>query len=392
MANATANTDATQAHILRLPPELMENVAAHVPVEGLAGTQIDVQRHQQQDFYVSLPAFTDKTFLLAYPKSMQALVDISQHTVFGKCLKRVRLLTLEIITAREDEHTRGPSAVRKSRDDRRRHRETRQIHYGLSEEQRSYMQSSKWRHLLWHALTNYKANNPDTGICLEIDAIQNIGAPSPTGEKNLERKLGYQGCLAISSYPGPNLETTLWKVLLDAYCPVLELTMNASNIDVPLDFFNTNIPHNQGFAAAFDRMRKLDTSVHTPYNRGATLQDARQASMQAFADLLSKLSHLEVVVLTNRAYDWDEGNKLMKIISSYAYMPALQSLELHGSYTGVCDLVSFVSRHKHTLRALEASINPTDGRSMSLMDAEERIKRAAGDKPFELVRHWPQQW
>ena len=47
--------------------------------------------------------FEDMTFLLAWPKSMQALEEISKHPVFGKAMPKVRLSLQQILSPRRDD-------------------------------------------------------------------------------------------------------------------------------------------------------------------------------------------------------------------------------------------------------------------------------------------------
>ena len=99
--------EASSITILCLPPEMMEEVATHLPGEDLASLRLVCRDVNKKVLSVyARECFSDKTFLLALPRSMKILEEISCHPRFGKALKRIRLSFQCLPSARIDDFDR----------------------------------------------------------------------------------------------------------------------------------------------------------------------------------------------------------------------------------------------------------------------------------------------
>lgn len=319
MADHT-DTIVSEAHILRLQPELMEVVATHAPPEDLLALRLtcrDIHGKVQRTF--AHIHFTEKAFLLTSERSMRALEDISRHAVFGKQMEKVILVAHTVPCGRLDEHRRASLPNGRpggSREERIKYREGRKTHQLLLLEHGKYWDRSKWRFPLAEALVNF--NRSQSSIKLSFSDQRGAVSPSPCGKKHLQRVLGYSDC----------------------FQPV-----NGGGTGIPLSAFRDIALGDGGVPRSFLCLRTLEIRVATRYGNPPEATD-----VDAFTAFLNNASMITGLSLSNEG-GWSRLSEIHKRMR----LTALEEVSLN-SWVDVDDLVGLLKRHRATLKRVNVFV------------------------------------
>jgi len=174
----------------------MELVAEYAPAEDLLALRSTCRNINGKILRVFAQVqITRKTVFLAYPRSMDILEDISEHPTFGGYLTTICLSLLGIHDSQSDKRRSREKQTRTGRRDMRRHREGSLKHEILLIQQRRYLAGNTWRQSLARIL-EILTEIYQREVHFEVCDGTKLSELSPTGTKDIERQLGYQGCLA----------------------------------------------------------------------------------------------------------------------------------------------------------------------------------------------------
>ncbi|KAK5741727.1 hypothetical protein LTR17_003718 [Elasticomyces elasticus] len=242
----------TTAHILRLPAELVEMVAQELtPLDFRAfrSTCNQVNNYSYPTF--ATQNFEDKEFSLAHAPSMQALVGISQHAVFGKKLKDVALSLNTVFDGKWAVDYRGIksegtiAAANAARGK-------------VAARQCAYLQSLEWRWPLLVALQNLRGISGRKAIRITF-GVESRWRRDPIGicgEADIKRQLGDIKHSSPEVF-GP-LASGFFQTLFQARCPIRELVLGSSSLALkPKELDHSSIYSKEDFDAVFGRMHSL---------------------------------------------------------------------------------------------------------------------------------------
>ncbi|KAK5738700.1 hypothetical protein LTR17_005832 [Elasticomyces elasticus] len=236
-AGTTAQQPATRGAPLffGLPVEMIELIARAVPAEDLPAMRLVCRELEHAIHRVFVQThFTDKTFMLPSPESMQALVEISKHSIYGKLLKKVRLVNIAAMETRflSWRITGGGAPVR-TREERVRSRAMRIREEQTYEKQIKYYKQCQWSADLIEALQNFKETAGSLTIAFEDD---NTRRNSACGMRKLLRFLECSRSGLITMDADEDMVVELLQAIVQGSCPIVgfELTGFPGGIDLPL--------------------------------------------------------------------------------------------------------------------------------------------------------------
>ncbi|KAK5708780.1 hypothetical protein LTR17_020381 [Elasticomyces elasticus] len=155
-----ADTQSSSSRLCELPPELFELISEEVGSEDLFALRSTCREigHKVHRTFLDVH-FSDKAFLLSSPESMQMLVDLSKHEIFGGAMKRINL-HVQMISAKEHYRTlrwdQRNDKAGLSRDQRLELREGRRQYQQVADEHRQFWTLKAWAAPLAEALRNIK--------------------------------------------------------------------------------------------------------------------------------------------------------------------------------------------------------------------------------------------
>ncbi|KAK5705972.1 hypothetical protein LTR17_021183 [Elasticomyces elasticus] len=352
--------DGGKTGLLSLPAELIELIAERLPLSSdlLALRSIcrDIESHTRRTF--AQANFQAKAFLLCDRQSMQALVDIARHPVFGKLLRSITLAAWRVLDSEDDYHARDEHYTRsrlnaQGRDMWLDFRERRVAHARVLEDHQRYWDSRHWLSQISDALRTLA----ESGQSLQQLAFAwRNGAAC--GSKRLENVLGYPGCLA-------QVETTATSMvhgaetlaaILASDCQIARLDLETQLMsfgDLPLGQRLSHTRRHAGttLASAIDGSKILN-GLHSLDLFGGCPSSGylRNHSDTCLADFLAKMPNLERLSIKTCPCSAPEG--LIQKFLRHAFMPNLLLLDLSSSRVECTDLFRFIKPHAGVLQTV----------------------------------------
>ncbi|KAK4890499.1 hypothetical protein LTR27_010780 [Elasticomyces elasticus] len=354
--------DGGKTGLLSLPAELVELIAERLPPSSdllaLRSTCRDIESHSRRTF--AQANFQAKTFLLCDRQSMQALVDIARHPVFGKLLHSITLAAWRVLDSEDDYHARDRFYARSrlnalGRDMWFDFRERRVAHARILEDHQRYWDSRYWLSQISDTLQTLA----ESGQSLhQLAFAWRSGAAC--GSKRLENVLGYPDCLA-------QVETTTMSVVhgaetlaavLASECQIDRLDLETQLMsfgDLPLGqrlfhtrrlaFGTTTLARAIDDSKILNGFRSLDLFGGCPSSGYL-----RNHSDTCLSDILTKIPNLEHLSIKTCPCSAPEG--LIQKFLRHAFMPKLISLDLSSSRVECTDLFRFIKPHAGVLKTV----------------------------------------
>ncbi|KAK5683013.1 hypothetical protein LTS10_004541 [Elasticomyces elasticus] len=352
--------DGGKTGLLSLPAELVELIAERLPPSSdllaLRSTCRDIESHTRRTF--AQANFQAKTFLLCDRQSMQALVDIARHPVFGKLLRSITLAAWRVLDSENDYHVRDRHYARsrlnaQGRDMWLDFRERRAAHARILEDHQRYWDSRHWLSQISDALRTLA--EPGQSLQRLAFAWRNGAA---CGSKRLENVLGYPGCLA-------QVETTATSMvhgaetlaaILASDCQIARLDLETQLMsfgDLPLGQRLSHTRRHAGttLASAIDGSKILN-GLHSLDLFGGCPSSGylRNHSDTCLADFLAKMPNLERLSIKTCPCSAPEG--LIQKFLRHAFIPNLLILDLSSSRVECTDLFRFIKPHAGVLQTV----------------------------------------
>ena len=368
-----------EAHILALPPELLEIIAGYTHVSDLLALRQTCRDFAGASLRAYIEAhFVTKTFTLSSRASMEHLLALSQHPVYCKSVMKLHLSTRALISAECDLHARRRlfSKDRRtlSRAQRAAIRDERQTHQGLSDDFSLYASSGTDVCVLTEVLRNFA--NAGNAISLHVSDL-NWSKPHmqrPIGHGDLARKLGHNKCFRF--FGSIDWYSKALRAIFDAEVKLRSLIMGEYVSGVPLSIFHIRCGDVSAAIQFFSRLRKLDLTLNAPE------RDSEEAMSGVLSNAAISLSILlrwaeKIDRLILRFVD--EGFcrsdiRLFSLIAEQHTFPALYELHLTGHVVEPEALMSFIDRHSHTLRSLHLQNVQAEPR-VACPDFGDRLRR-----------------
>ncbi|KAK3616340.1 hypothetical protein LTR56_026020 [Elasticomyces elasticus] len=306
--------------LLSLPAELVESIATCTPPEDLPALRLtckEVHSAVQRPFVKA--HFREKTFMLPSSGSMQALVAISRHSIFGKAMKKVNLMALRV---RDPKPARSDQVLlRVQRAEARGSpqlgalirliRHQRCLQQQISDEQDDYYSECQWTTPLIEALRNFKSTSCNMFVdwqeCREYSGITRNAA---CGRMHIERMLG-MGFLLHTFMIGGRDES-VWDGL--------------RTVDIAIDQYTRYEPTDHDVA-----QRMLD------FMAGARL-----------------VEHLSLRCVADPA---DTRHDQFDAFTAMAQLPSIRHIWFGGALPDAGILVEFCQRHRDTLKQVVCTAN-----------------------------------
>ncbi|KAK5761555.1 hypothetical protein LTS12_008347 [Elasticomyces elasticus] len=313
-----------EAHILRLPAEILEMVAKKLEGEGssLDNFRLTCQYFAHSSTRLLGKYFTDKTFLLAHASSMQALVDISQHATFKRSLKRIHLSLYDVHSV---------LASRK-----------------LGGEHKKYLASLNWRRPLLTALRNISKVSAGQDITLVVGDDYSPYDLGFCGQRTAERQLD-----AWFRFRVPSSTTALWpgilQTLLQSHCQITALRIGSEYCPIALNELDDGLIYtDEDFYAVFGGMQRLQF-----YCKDVKVEKDTKPlpHSQCFLDKLLTAPSLEKLdVQTDIDTVHRRASSYLHAVMARAHLPRLRRLKLLADGFEENAMIDFIRRHKITLQ------------------------------------------
>ncbi|KAK5761570.1 hypothetical protein LTS12_008362 [Elasticomyces elasticus] len=352
--------DSGKTGLLSLPAELIEFIAERLPPSSdllaLRSTCRDIESHTRRTF--AQANFQAKTFLLCDRQSMQALVDIARHPVFGKLLRSITLAAWRVLDSEDDYHVRDKHYAcsrlnAQGKDMWLDFRKRRVAHARILEDHQRYWDGRHWLFQISDALRTLA----ESGQSLQHLAFAwRNGAAC--GSKRLENVLGYPGCLA-------QVETTATSMvhgaetlaaILASDCQIARLDLETQLMsfgDLPLGQRLSHTRRHAGptLASAIDGSKILN-GLHSLDLFGGCPSSGylRNHSDTCLANFLAKMPNLEHLSIKTCPCSVPEG--LIQKFLRHAFMPKLHLLDLSSSRVECTDLFRFIKPHAGVLQTV----------------------------------------
>ncbi|KAK5682994.1 hypothetical protein LTS10_004522 [Elasticomyces elasticus] len=182
--------------LLSLPPELAERVTTFLPPSdllALRATCRDLEAKTRRPFIDA--NMVSKTFLLSDQESMQVLVEISAHSIFGAAVKNITLVPWQLRGIKDHRSMRVEEAERQqltAREIRKSQREAGHDYARIHAAQKDYLTGDEWHIPLAEAMANFARS----GNTLSIELATRLQRPeSACGAARLSRVVGYSSAL-----------------------------------------------------------------------------------------------------------------------------------------------------------------------------------------------------
>ncbi|KAK5719536.1 hypothetical protein LTR15_008060 [Elasticomyces elasticus] len=318
-----------------LPAELVGLITLclpHLDQAALRTTGRELEAKTHRPF--ALTNFSDKTFLLRDPWSMQTLVDISRHRIFMPLQLEP---SIELSCIKADTHHIEYKRIRKEHE--------RQWRFSI------------WQQSLSDALKNFAV----VGACVSIefdtserDSTNHITlgaehACSPCGRARLERCMGYEQYVYVPLSPsiGWKIDGML-RTILDSGCHVERLVMQQVGASVPTRLFVSS--RNQELYAASYTLATLDKIDLSIYSTNSCLDDFDRF-VDGFISFIRHARQLKHLTLRRELYpSWRTSDPLVNALLRADGLPGLCILEMPLWSARAADLLDFLRRHAHTVR------------------------------------------
>ncbi|KAK5736355.1 hypothetical protein LTR17_007519 [Elasticomyces elasticus] len=327
----------TEPPILKLPAELTEVVADDVDAADLRALKLTcryLNTNVQRAFIRA--HFTEQSFILASPESMQALVEMTEHEVYSKVIRKLNLFVLKM--PKKPPHPRGRYGRRaaaekeppRDRDTRVHKRDVARFYEQNFKKQEEYWRRDEWSVALRKALLNLATRT--NGIIIEIMGDKST-LRSACGIRALGRQLEQEDYLdAVPYYSVPRVK--LLKAVSEGGCPIVGFTFEVLPLSVAADW----LKHNH--SGLFSGLRTID--FHMSRN---------EDPIELVVTRLDCAAHLEH--LTVRVDIWNPGTTIHNnALIGTAPLPKLRGVTVIGSYPDPKHLAAFCTRYGKTLKQL----------------------------------------
>lgn len=379
--------DAERSFVLRrLPPEVMEEVANHGPAQDLASLRLACREMNDKVIRAfTKECFTDMTFLVQFRRSMQVLETVSEHPIFSKSLKRVRLSLQCLPNDETDDWQRKESANAKGQYMAdavfvgRRQDQLNQENDIMLEQKKSYRRllaeqdKFKWKRSLLQSLSNLKAHG---GIALEIIST---GGPRPCGKKAVQRLLGYKKCL---EYFGRGRHSSA----IHSLRPALNSTIPLSKLKIeiyPDDFRIIVQKERERPDSGLRSLHTLDLTLLF-YNKDYGVI----GDLDGFLAIMPGLVDLKISMEKRRRPKLNVPGFFAHILRSVS-MPGLRSANIDLPMY-LRELIEFIKQYRETLRQVTVHEDRfVDQTSPSMENLEKDIAAAAAGTENLTLRIMP---
>ncbi|KAK5728265.1 hypothetical protein LTR15_001400 [Elasticomyces elasticus] len=315
MSTMAAQQD-TEPPILKLPAELTEAIADDVDAADLRALKLTcryLNTNVQRAFIRA--HFTEQSFILASPERMQALVDVTQHEVYGKVIRKLNLLVARLPKERPSRHEPyGHRATAKEqpprdRSTRAQKRDVAPLYEATFKKQERYWNLGEWKATLRKALLNLATTT--TGISIEVR--RNVYMlRSACGLQALKQQLEQDDCLeGFNNNLGPELLQTISE--------------------------NWSKQHDVGL---FSSLRTVDVDT--------SQKDDLVDLIVAGLGCALTLEHFTVRVDNS----WLQRTGYNQALAGTVHLPKLREFGVSGSYPDPQHLAAFCTRYCKTLKRL----------------------------------------
>ncbi|KAK3626052.1 hypothetical protein LTR56_020065 [Elasticomyces elasticus] len=311
---------------------------------GSSSTQTDLQRIQHP--FVKA-YFREKTFMLPSLDSMQALVAISRHPIFGKAMKKINLMALrvrdlkpagsdQILRRLQRAEARGSTQmgalIRLIRHQRR-------LQEQISDEQDDYYSDCRWTTPLTQALRNFKSTSCDMFVdwqeCREYSGITRNAA---CGRMHIERMLGVSDCMI--NVPVDDHQGIEFLMAIDqGGCPLAGFGCggHSSGMGFPLHTFMIGDRDQRVWSV----LRTVDIAIDQYTRYEPTDHDVAQRMLDFMAGA-QLVEHLSLRCVADPA---DTRHEQFNAFTAMAQLPSIRHIWFGGALPDTGILAEFCQRH-----------------------------------------------
>ncbi|KAK5732067.1 hypothetical protein LTS12_027176 [Elasticomyces elasticus] len=334
--------------LLDFPAELLEMVADECCPEDLLLLRLTCSvLYTTSQRAVCREFFATKSFILACPQSMKALVAIAKHKHFGSSMKSIRLLAQMVPHAGLDYHRRvferGSRSAQRDRNQREQHREERRKHSQLHDTQTAFWQQHGWSPCITEALRHLGTAPGSSKIALYIGPADSA-TEGASGRQRLQGALGYLRCLENVEFAAEQ-SVEIMRAVTAAACSVVDLTcgdsMWASHPSIPLSN-SPNVPLLFG-PEVYRQLHSAKILLST--NTGVEPEAVQRLS----SFLAGKQSLTHLALSAKGSYD---GVDVFAMLAAIVHLPVITTLTLDEMTVHLVDLETFCKRHRRTLRTV----------------------------------------
>ncbi|KAK5739781.1 hypothetical protein LTR17_005067 [Elasticomyces elasticus] len=308
----------TIAPLLAIPLELIEQIALVVPPDDLLALRRTCRliRDGVQLTFVQTN-FTDKTFLLPSPESMQALVNISKHAQYGKAMKQISFVDLQPRPRRT-----GKKTI--SRDNKL----------------RRYYERHRWSPALTEALRNFKDCPGSMSIAFGNGFKTR---QSPCGMRKLDSN-GDKGPKKLKV--DEDMGAEFFRAIVRGSCPITSFAAPGMREGIS-DFVDLVDPELRlATPTLFANLRALDVFLDED-----TWFDGDNQDAGPLLDFFNGAPALEHLTLRNSPRS--SSHKIYNSFLRAVDLPRLGRLSFYGSFPDAKYIVRFSKRHESTLKHVE---------------------------------------
>ncbi|KAK4541102.1 hypothetical protein LTR36_008327 [Oleoguttula mirabilis] len=386
------------ARLLELPVELVEWIAQDLSTSDLMSTRLACRELEAKVSTVfAKKCFVDRAFFVNDRTSMLVLVQIAQHPLYAKTMKRVRFNVARLLDSKND-HARRVSVKEQggeNRSSRARNRECRQQYEQLAQDERRFRKDSQYS-LLSAVLSSFVVVRNTPAIAI---GAHNLDGPTGThGVQRLRREIGYRSCFAFPSTVKKPFEN-LWVAMMEAEYPITNLTLGNctfgtyKNRDVPVPLSALSQGKTKG---SFRHLTSLKLTLPPSHVEGGLeVLDRIDNELVGVLNLLTEAAHLQklnlvVPISKNEPHKRCDPLTLAAIIRSKVarkpeHLQHIRELTLAGHSLPFRWVVDFVREHRVTLRKLVLHEVIEDNRVPR--DAEKRLRAASGREDFVVTMY-----
>ncbi|KAK5682989.1 hypothetical protein LTS10_004517 [Elasticomyces elasticus] len=336
----------TAPPLLKLPGELIEAISDDVTAADLRALKLTcrvVSVNIQRAFVRA--HFTEQSFILSSPESMQALVDMAKDKVYGKVIRTLNLFALKI--PKSPPHPQGRYGRRRAaegqpdvdRDTRIQKREMGRVYQQTYEKQEKFWKTGRWSVALREALQHIKTSADGISINLVSNKTE---LQSACGVRTLERVLGQPNCLT---------DFYLYTAVL---LPLLDVI---SKSGLPLAGFRFEQQQSLTLVGASDWAQQHHIGLFSGLRTVDIGSGTRQSPIELIVTRLGCAQTLEHLIV--RVSAWWHGSAAHNLsLETTVELPKLREVNVFGNYPEPRHLAAFCKRYEKTLKRLTLSGTP----------------------------------
>lgn len=364
----------THSPFLRLPRELLDGIAvALLPTDLLSfrATCKDIFA-ATKDAFIHV-YFHEREYLLTDKHSMQCLLQVSEHAIFSKAVRRIRLVSTRL----SSEILEGPGSKQ------------------LMQDEKAFR--SKCLKTLTTALLNFKAHNNIPSVVVGPHDFftnpQYLPPLRPWGYRRLCRLAGGYDPLQWG-YHDPAKYRIVFHAIVDADYPAAELGLGREHEPVSLSLLKYHPD-----AAAFRDVRQLRLDVlikHEDFPVGIEpcLHFLANLSNLTKLSLNVKSRSPDTLALARQLFEqlttWHRDGRQPKLGETSKVMMNLESLEVANYWASIDTIVEFVGESKQTLKQVNLELMHES--ECTRADAAECIRAAIGGTDLDLEVSSPESF